>query len=245
MKTPLHNRFRIPISGEDALESAIMRIGFFGGSFDPPHLGHLAVAGAAAKAFHLDRVLFAPTGRQPLKPVGASASFADRLAMVALLCASESSAARHAPESESAENKNGTVFEPCALDAPLLDGSPNYTVDTLARLRQGRQPEDRILVIVGADAFLDLRRWKAPDTLLELAEWIVVSRPGFSLRQLDSLGLSRAQRERVHLLEGVHETASATDIRALLRQAAHEQSAEPLLPTSVLEYIHTHRLYGV
>ncbi|MGC9200079.1 MAG: nicotinate (nicotinamide) nucleotide adenylyltransferase [Acidobacteriaceae bacterium] len=222
-----------------------MRIGFFGGSFDPPHLGHLAVARAAAETFHLDRVLFAPTGRQPLKPEGASAGFADRLAMVTLLCAAKGSSGSHAPELEPAGGNKGTVFEPCALDAPLPDGSPNYTVDTLARVRQGLLPEDRILGIVGADAFLDLRRWKAPETLLDLAEWIVVSRPAFSLPQLDALGLNTARRERVHLLEGVQETASATDIRSLLRRTADDQSLERLLSASVLEYIRSHHLYGV
>lgn len=63
-----------------------MRVALFGGSFDPPHHGHIAIATAAADAFELDTVLFAPTGHQPLKPEGASAGFADRLAMVELVC---------------------------------------------------------------------------------------------------------------------------------------------------------------
>jgi nicotinate-nucleotide adenylyltransferase len=222
-----------------------MRIGFFGGSFDPPHLGHLAVARAAAQAFLLDQVLFAPTARQPLKPRGALAGFADRLAMVALLCEAAASAEDPDPKTGSGERGRRTIFEPSSLDAPRPDGSPNYTVDTLTRLRQERSPEDQILVIVGADAFLDLRRWRSPEALLRLAEWIVVSRPGFSLRQLDSLALSAEQRARIHLLEQVHEPASATDIRALLRHGADNSRAEPLLPACVREYIHTHHLYGV
>jgi nicotinate-nucleotide adenylyltransferase len=226
-----------------------MRIGFFGGSFDPPHLGHLAVGRAAAAAFHLDAVLLAPVARQPLKPDGASAGFADRLAMVALLCAAQAQASPPVPAGKpgpgGTESGSGAVFQPSSLDAPLPDGSPNYTVDTLERLRRQVMPEDRILVIVGADAFLDLRRWKAPDTLLQLAEWIVVSRPGFSLRQLDALALSTEQRARVHLLEHVHELASATGIRERLRQELHSSSAAQLLPPSILEYIRAHHLYGV
>ncbi|MFP5231961.1 MAG: nicotinate-nicotinamide nucleotide adenylyltransferase [Acidobacteriota bacterium] len=229
----------------DALESAVMHIGFFGGSFDPPHLGHLAVARAAAEAFDLDRVLLAPTARQPLKPRGASAGFADRLAMVALLCEAAASVEDPTPKTAPRQRGGRTIFEPSSLDAPRPDGSPNYTVDTLTRLRQELSPEDRILVIVGADAFLDIRRWRSPETLLRLAEWIVVSRPGFSLWQLDGLGLSTEQRARVHLLEHVHEPASATGIRALLRRGAVGSNARPLLPASVLEYIHAHRLYGV
>jgi len=65
------------------------RIGFLGGTFDPPHLGHLAVARAAAEAFSLDRVLIVPTGRQPLKPEGATASYDERLEMVRRLCEGE------------------------------------------------------------------------------------------------------------------------------------------------------------
>src|SRR5947209_15565723 len=65
------------------------RVAFFGGSFDPPHLGHLAVASAARDALRLDRVLFAPVGAQPLKPAGSTAAFADRLAMTELAIAGE------------------------------------------------------------------------------------------------------------------------------------------------------------
>ena len=160
-----------------------MRLGYFGGSFDPPHLGHLAMAGAVARAFSLDRVLFAPTGRQPLKPAGSVATFPDRLAMTELLCRAQ----------------QGADFEATAIDAPLADGEPNYTVDALALLHR-QAPADEIFALVGADAFLDLRLWRDPDRLLELAEWIVVSRPGFALEQIDALNLTAAQRLRIHCL---------------------------------------------
>jgi len=205
-----------------------MRIGFFGGSFDPPHLGHLGVGRAAAGAFSLDRVLFAPTGRQPLKTSGASASFDDRLRMVSLLCELQPPNAR-------------PHLEASSVDAPHADGSPNYTVDTLSKLRGDYSKDDRLFVLVGADAFLDLRRWKSPDSLLQLAEWIVVSRPDVLLQHLQNLNLTPVQLSRVHLLEDVHEPASATDIRELLRAGS---DCSGLLPASILNYIRAHHLYG-
>jgi nicotinate-nucleotide adenylyltransferase len=210
------------------IQSAIMRIGFFGGSFDPPHLGHLAVGHAAAEAFSLDRILFTPTGRQPLKTNGASASFADRLIMVSLLCELQPPGTR-------------PYFEPSSSDAPHADGSPNYTVDALSKLRGNYSTDDNLFVIVGADAFLDLPRWRSPDILLQLAEWIVVSRPGVSLQQLQSVNLTPGQLSRVHLLEDVHEPASATDIRELLSIGS---DCFGLLPSSILNYIRAHHLYG-
>ena len=205
-----------------------MRIGFFGGSFDPPHLGHLAVGHAAADAFSLDRILFAPTGRQPLKTSGASASFGDRLTMVSLLCESQPRTAH-------------LWLEASSVDAPHADGSPNYTVDTLSKLRDDCSKNDNLFVLVGADAFLDLRRWKSPNGLLQLAEWIVVSRPNVSLQQLQNLKLTPTQLSRVHLLEDVHEPASATDIRKLLGAGS---DCSELLPVSILNYIRAHHLYG-
>jgi nicotinate-nucleotide adenylyltransferase len=185
-----------------------LRIALFGGTFDPPHLGHLAIATAAADAFQLDSVLFAPAGRQPLKPNGNSSSFADRLAMTTLACAQDDR------------------FNASAIDAPRRDGQPNYTADTLAELEQ-TLPAVVLYNLVGADSFLSLPHWRDPARLLALAEWIVVSRPGFSLDDLSALALTPQQRTRVHLLQTVHEDVSATHLR----------------PAAVASYIQTHRLY--
>ena len=200
-----------------------MRIGFFGGSFDPPHRGHLAVARAAAESFRLDQVLLAPTALQPLKPGGAAVAFNDRLAMVELLCQGEAR------------------LEPSALDAPLIHREPNYTIDTLTRLRAGLSTDATVFVIAGADAFLDLRRWRSPDRLLDIAEWIVVSRPGVSLTTLDTLKLSPEQLARVHLLSGVAQPASATEVRACLREG---RDCSEIVTAPVLEYIQQQHLYG-
>jgi nicotinate-nucleotide adenylyltransferase len=197
-----------------------MRVALFGGSFDPPHHGHIAIATAAADVFDLDSVLFAPVGRQPLKPGGA-ASFSDRLAMVELAC-------RPDPR-----------FAVSALDAPRHDGLPNYTVETLATLHEA-MPDVRLFNLVGADSFLDLPRWHEPERLLEVAEWIVVSRPGFPLANLAPLGLTAQQRGRVHLLQTVHEDVAATNLRERLE--AGDGCADVLAP-EVSAYIQAHRLY--
>jgi nicotinate-nucleotide adenylyltransferase len=185
-----------------------MRTALFGGTFDPPHLGHIGIARAAADAFRLDTVLFAPSGRQPLKADDPVTPFDDRFAMTALACAAD------------------PRFAPSTLDAPRADGEPNYTVDTLETL-QRQMPGATLFNMVGADSFLGLPRWRAPGRLLELAEWIVVSRPGYSLKDLSTLALSPEQRVRVHLIETAHYDIAATD----------------LLSPSVANYIQTYHIY--
>lgn len=201
-----------------------MRIGYFGGSFDPPHRGHLAVARAVRERFALDRVLLAPTGRQPLKPGGPSAPFADRLAMTTLLCRGEA------------------CLEASSIDAPLPGGTPNYTADTLRRLQASLAPQDALFAIVGADAFAGLPQWREMPALFTLAEWIVVSRPGVDQAQVDALALSPTQRTRVHLLNDLADPASATELREALQ---HHHALRPgMLPSAVLRYIEQHHLYG-
>lgn len=200
-----------------------MRVGWFGGTFDPPHVGHLAVARAAVADFQLSRLLVAPTGRQPLKAAEPVASYADRLAMVGLLCADDE------------------PLEASALDAPREDGSANYTIDVLRSLHAELGTSTEIFAVVGADAFLDLRRWREPEALLAVAQWIVVSRPGFSLGDLKRMQLSVAQQARVHLLRGVNVPVSATEVRRKLRDG---DVCEGLISAPVLGYIRTHHLYG-
>jgi nicotinate-nucleotide adenylyltransferase len=207
-----------------------MRVAFFGGTFDPIHRGHLAIASAAADAFALDRVLFVPVGRQPLKTGIAMASYTDRLAMVGLAC---SSASRSRPGVD-------PRFAPSTLDAPRPDGLPNYTVDTLAALAI-EYPAATLFILTGADSFLDLRHWRAPDKLLSLAQWIVVSRPEFPLVEAQiALILTPSQRARVHLLTTIHEDVSATELRDRLHAG---DMCPGLLPPEVAAYIQAHRLY--
>ena len=204
---------------------ARMRVALFGGTFDPIHRGHLALASAAASAFALDRVLFAPVGRQPLKAEAPTAGFADRLAMTMLAVASAAD----------------PRFAVSSVDAPRPDGAPNYTVDTLAALAR-EYPAATLFVLAGADSFLTLRNWRSPAQLLALAEWIVVSRPEFPLTeaQLAPLALTPAQRTRIHLLTTVHEDVSATELRRRLRAG---DPCPGLLPLAVAAYIQAHHLY--
>lgn len=199
-----------------------MRMALFGGSFDPPHRGHLAIARAAADRFELERVIFAPTGRQPLKPMGASASYADRLKMVALMCT-------HDPRFQSSD-----------LDAPRPDGGPNFTVDTLEQLQCGAPDGTQLFAIVGADSFIELPRWHRSERLMEMAEWIVVSRPGFRIDRSSVGALESRFAPRIHTLEGVMENVSATDLR---RRLAHSEDCSALLTAEVAAFIEDHGLY--
>lgn len=209
-----------------------MRLGYFGGSFDPPHLGHLAAASTAASRYDLDRVLLVPTSNQPLKPSGAVATYSDRLAMVSLLC------------------QQDPRLVASSLEAPTDPPAPNYTVDTLQRLHAA-EPSASLFVIVGADAFRDLPRWRSPDLLLQLANWIVLTRQvqppsnmsgtiDISVTPTPLPSLTDQQRARVHLLSGFDHPASATAIRAAL---AVGQDCKSLLPPAILDYIHQHHLY--
>ena len=151
-----------------------MRLALFGGSFDPPHTGHLRIALAALERLRLDRVLLAPAGRQPLKSHH-PASFADRLTMLRLLIAPHSALAA------------STVDGP----QPGLADQPNYTVDTLARLRPTLPPGTTLFFLAGADSFLTLRKWHRAAALLQPAAqgglldgWILAARPGFPLDSL-------------------------------------------------------------
>jgi nicotinate-nucleotide adenylyltransferase len=198
-----------------------MRVALFGGTFDPPHRGHLSAATAAAQAFQLDTILFAPVGVQPLKEGSTATPYADRLAMVELVCATDSR------------------FQASVIDAPRPDLSPNYTVETLAAL-QRQMPSAMLFSIVGADSFLSLPQWRLPHRLLELAEWIVISRPGSVLDDLSALRLRPSEAARVHRIDTVHEDVSATELR--LRLSAGEDCTGLLTP-EVAAYIRRHGLY--
>jgi nicotinate-nucleotide adenylyltransferase len=116
------------------------RIAFFGGSFDPPHLGHLAVARAARTALALDAVLFAPVGSQPLKPQGSTASFEDRLAMTELAIAEEPG------------------FELSLADEPKPSGAQLYCRHSWICV-PALGPDGALFCLMGADSFFGLRRW--------------------------------------------------------------------------------------
>src|SRR6185437_9559503 len=142
------------------------RVAYFGGSFDPPHLGHLAIARAARAALRLDVILFAPVGAQPLKIQGSAASFADRVEMTRLAI----------------DGEPGMSLS--LADAPIPAGAPNYSVDALTRLRAELPPGCMLFCLMGADSFFTLRLWHRASEVPFIAPLIVASRPG---QQLDDL----------------------------------------------------------
>ena len=131
-----------------------MKIGVFGGTFDPVHVGHLAIALAALESVPLDRVLFVPVRRSPLKDRDPLASTTDRVAMLETAIAREPRFALSRAELE----REGV----------------SYTVDTLEELRS----QGELFLILGSDALADLARWRAPDRIRELATILVAARPG-------------------------------------------------------------------
>lgn len=152
-----------------------MRVGIFGGTFDPPHMGHLVAATDAFEALALDRLVFVPVATQPLKATQPTASAADRLAMLRLLVAGD---------------------DRFAVDAEEVGrGGLSYTVDTLRTLRQ-RWPAGTadLVLIVGADAAAQFPQWKEPEAILALAEVVVLTRgdmPAAHTAGLRELGTRR------------------------------------------------------
>jgi nicotinate-nucleotide adenylyltransferase len=228
-----------------------MNIAFFGGTFDPVHRGHLAVARAAAEKFDLAEVLFVPNFVPPHREQPHSA-YHHRLAMVALATQEEKR------------------FVACDLESPEVSGEskrPSYSLESIRRLKARSKKADRIFYLLGVDAFLGIAKWHKPVELLRECEFIVVSRPGFSLAQIASAlpetirpsqAILKAARQHdtladdgnrtlvlqgatLHLLDTVAENVSATQIRA----AAAKPGArlERYVGEAVAEYIRKTRLY--
>jgi nicotinate-nucleotide adenylyltransferase len=214
-----------------------MNVAIFGGTFDPIHTGHLRAARVAARRFNLDRVLFVPSGNPPHKRKGRLTDFAHRYAMVALACAG-------LPE-----------FIPSLLEEPRADGSVQYSIDTIRAVRRRLNSKDSLYFLIGLDAFLDLPHWKDPEQLLDLANFIVVSRPGFQLQEILRVvpsrlidfekagrvnGTVRLRRTTLRVLPGVHAAVSSSDIRQAIRKG---RAVTGLLHPLVEEYILKHQFY--
>ena len=132
------------------------RVGVLGGSFDPPHAGHLMIAQEAGERVGLDRVLFVPAGEQWLKEGQDVAPAAHRLAMTHLLVGAEATFA--------------------VSDVEVTRPGPSYTVDTLRILREESPPDTEFFFILGEDAVADLPRWYRPQELVSLCEFIAMPR---------------------------------------------------------------------
>ena len=224
-----------------------MKIALFGGTFDPVHLGHLQVAQAAAEKFGLGRVYFTPADIPPHKQKKKLADFQHRFAMLALATADD------------------PRFVPSLLDAHT--GQPNYSINTVRRLKSMLKKSDKLYFLIGMDAFKDISSWRQPEELLAEVEFIVVSRPGYSLADVgralpESLrptelmlrtltrksghgqqteGTIALMGATIHLLGGVHEKVSSTQIRAAAGKPLKQLSR--YVPELVAEYIKKENLY--
>lgn len=190
-----------------------MRVGILGGSFDPPHAGHLRMARVAMAQLGLDRVLFVPCSSQPLKGTPPAASPFHRSAMLALAISGRPG---------------------WALDFRELDRSgPSYTVETLESLR-AESPRDRFYLILGSDSLESFVQWHRSEDILALSELAVVPRGEGGGPS------SRWEGRRVHTLKAKPLAVSSTAIRALL---ARHQSIAGLVPKAVMSYIERQKLY--
>ncbi|CAN5797702.1 nicotinate-nucleotide adenylyltransferase [soil metagenome] len=199
--------------------SAGDRVGVFGGTFDPVHIGHLLVACYALDALQLDKVLFVPAGRPPHKPGQIVSSDEDRLAMLALAI----------------EGRAG--FEVSLAD--LRRDGPSYSVDLLSALRHAHS-QDEMYFIIGADSLRDFHLWRQPTAIANIATIVVAGRPGVELDIAAAVRLTPALERRVVGIETPLIEISATSIRERVRDGSPiwYQTPEP-----VEHYISGHGLY--
>jgi nicotinate-nucleotide adenylyltransferase len=202
-----------------------MTLGVLGGTFDPIHLGHVAAGEAAQQALSLDAVLLIPSRIPPHRADPVTASAEDRFAMARLAAA----------------GRPGWTASRIELDRE----GPSYTYDTLVEIRDGIDEGSQICFITGADAFAEIASWSRYPAILDLAHFVVVSRPGITLDSLRERVPSAFDRlpsakTRVILVEANTPDISSTDIRRRVRAG---QSPAGSVPVPVADYIRDHRLY--
>lgn len=221
--------------------SGPLRLGLLGGSFNPVHNGHLAIARQTRESLGLDQILFIPTSHPPHKPNSSLAPAQDRYEMVRLAIASDPALA--------------------LSDVELRRPGKSYSIDTIRLLQQEYGPQTQLFFLIGLDAFLDFPSWRDPQTLLTLCQFVVLSRPGLSFRSLSSVALlppipypsladlDAGRISRIEALIGTQRliclklspcAVSASDVRARIRQGL---PAANLLPPLVESYILQHHLY--
>jgi nicotinate-nucleotide adenylyltransferase len=228
-----------------------MNIGLFGGTFDPIHRGHLALARTALERHKLNRIYLVPSGVPPHKQQQPLSAFVHRYAMVVLATAEDRQllpSLLEAPEESVSPNKKDRA-------------KPNYTIDTVRRLKQSFKSVDKLFVLAGIDAFADIAKWHQAEALFRETEFIVASRPGYSLADVAN-ALPESLRPKpevtrpfqkqaasgdlvlkgatIHLLDEVHQPISATAIR---EAAAGGKPLGRFVDASVADYIKKIGLY--
>jgi nicotinate-nucleotide adenylyltransferase len=212
-------------AGQPASAPAVIaRVGMLGGTFDPIHVAHVAVAQTARRELDLDEVLVIPAGQPPHKLGLAMARAADRLAMVELALAGE----------------EGLRASRVEIDR----AGPSWTIDTVAALHDAARAEGRDLdltMILSADAFAGLASWHEPERLLRLVRVAVAPRPGTAAPSLEALPRELLDAATgITILRGPNLDVSATEIR---RRVVAGESIEGLVAPAVARYIEEHHLY--
>lgn len=212
-----------PQTSEESRPSAssAQRIGILGGTFDPPHVGHLWLATLAVDAMSLDRVLFMPAAQPPHKRRKGMTRATDRLLMTRLAIAGD-------------EAFGLTLIE---MERP----GPSYTIDSVEELQRLYGTDGALYLLMAADSLGDIDTWREPDALLERIEWVVGPRPGSPLPDRSALeDRFGAKASRIHLLEGPSLDVSSSEIR---RRVAARRAIRYLVPRGVEELIGQRGLY--
>jgi len=178
-----------------------MNIGLFGGTFDPVHKGHLALARAALERCMLHRICFVPANVPPHKQKQPLTPFVHRFAMLALATADEK------------------AFVPSMLEAPdettpirkERQEKPNYSIDTVRRMKQSFKTSDKLFLLIGMDAFADISKWHQAEALFRECEFIVAGRPGYSLADVAN-ALPESLRPRAEVTKPFHKQAATGDL---------------------------------
>jgi len=219
---------------------ALRRVGIYGGTFDPVHNGHLEVARRVLQLFELDEIIFVPASVPPHKRNANITSAFHRFAMVAL----------------ATEAEQRLLISTVELDAP----DRPYAVDTAERMRTMLGEATELFILLGADSWIEIKSWHQWERLLTLANFIVMTRPGYELDRAVTLdmpipvvnvfgvGCQQDIMTRHHrtpqafLTDAVQSDVSAVRIRTAIR-ANDFESVKHMLPSTVAAYIEKHRLY--
>jgi nicotinate-nucleotide adenylyltransferase len=200
-----------------------MKVGIFGGTFDPVHVGHLIMAEHCQEQARLDHVWFVPAARPPHKAEAELTPFPRRVEMLELALA----------------GNPAFQIDQLEKDRP----GPSFTVDTLESLH-GAHPEAELHWIMGSDSLYDLPSWRSPDRVVELAGLLIVARPAWTVWPVEQL------RTALHLpaeasvgMQVVHTPLIEISSRDLRRRVAERRSIRYMVPRAVECYIDTHRLY--
>lgn len=196
-----------------------MRIGILGGTFDPPHLGHLSLAKAAIEQLNLDEVMFMPANRNPLKTRKLETKPEDRMGMLEALV-------------------RGSDDPKLSLsDLEITRGGPSYAVDTLSELQMAR-PAD-YWFLMGSDSMKTLGEWKQPQRLIKLCRLGLVLRPPATEDQV----ISRIPPEFAAAVDFIQMPSVDISSSELRDRLALRKPTNPWLTSDVIKYIHSHRLY--